>query len=255
MKQSKNIADPNFKVEASLALPDNEVHLWRLDLAAIASNEVRWQSMLSDEEKQRASRFHFTVDRQRYVTSRAVLRMLLAAYLGIGPGIEPSEIAFSYSAKEKPLLAPPHADSGVMFNLSHSAEVALLAFTRRRRIGVDVELIRPDIELDRIARRFFSEREQKELSTKKDEDKASAFFRCWTRKEAYIKAVGDGLSLPLAQFDVTLEDADKDKNLLLATRPDASEAGHWLLREVPAGDGYAAALCVEGNDWQLHDWH
>lgn len=249
-----NIAAPDFEVESLLALPNDEVHLWRLDLAATASNEERWARMLSNEENHRASRFHFTVDRQRFVTSRAVLRMLLAAYLGF----EPDDISFSYSEKEKPLLAPvitpAPAASGVTFNISHSGEVALLAFTRRRRIGVDVELIRAGIELDGIARRFFSEREQKELSAKNEEDKATAFFRCWTRKESYIKAVGDGLSLPLVQFDVTLESTDKDKNLLRATRPDASEAGRWLLREVHAGDGYAAALCVEGHDWRLHDW-
>jgi 4'-phosphopantetheinyl transferase len=247
MKQSMHIADPNFEVASSLPLRGDEVHLWRLDLAAVASNENRWQSMLSDEEKQRASRFHFTVDRQRFVTSRAVLRMLLAAYLNIKPG----DIGFSYSAKEKPLLASPYTATDVMFNISHSGEVALLAFTRRRRIGVDVEVIRANIEIDQIARRFFSVHEQEELAELKNDDRPLGFFRCWTRKEAYIKAVGDGLSLPLAQFDVTL--GSTTKSALLATRPDPNEATRWLLKEINAGDGYAAALCVEGNDWQLVD--
>jgi 4'-phosphopantetheinyl transferase len=247
MKQSMHISDPDFEVESSLLLRDDEVHLWRLDLATIASNEDRWQSMLSNEEKQRSSRFHFTVDRQRFVTSRAVLRMLLAAYLNL----KPSDIAFSYSEKEKPFLASPYADTGLTFNVSHSGEVALLAFTRLRRIGVDVEVLRDNIEIEQIARRFFSAREQEELAGLKSDDKPRGFFRCWTRKEAYIKAVGDGLSLPLAQFDVTL--GSTLKSVLLATRPDPDEASHWLLQEINAGDGYAAALCVEGNDWQLVD--
>jgi 4'-phosphopantetheinyl transferase len=161
-------------------------------------------------------------------------------------------LSFSYSKQEKPSLSAPHVDSGVTFNVSHSGGIALLAFTRRREIGVDVEQLRPDSDFEAIARRFFSAREQNQLAALPAEEKVDAFFRCWTRKEAFIKATGDGLSLPLSQFDVSL--AARERSALLATRPDASEAGGWLLQEVPGGPGYVAALCVRGQDWKLKDW-
>ena len=128
----------------------------------------------------------------------------------------------------------------------------MFAFSRRRELGVDVEQIRGDSDLDAIAGRFFSAHEQRQLAALPAPEKVEAFFRCWTRKEAYIKATGDGLSLPLSQFDVSISNGEP--NALLATRPDASEAARWLLHEVPAGSGCIAALCVRGQDWKLNDW-
>jgi 4'-phosphopantetheinyl transferase len=117
---------------------------------------------------------------------------------------------------------------------------------------VDIEQLRRNSDLDGISRRFFSTREQSQLTALPAEEKVEGFFRCWTRKEAYIKATGDGLSLPLDQFDVSIEPGES--NALLATRPDHLEAGRWLLREVPGGSGYIAAICVRGQDWKLQDW-
>jgi 4'-phosphopantetheinyl transferase len=263
MSQTKNITNSGIQIDALLTLPEDEVQLWRVDLEAIRADESRWQKVLSSDESTRASRFHFARDRQRFVASRAVLRTILAGYLAA----DPSSLSFSYSKKEKPSLGPAHAASGVMFNISHSGEIALFAFTRRREIGVDVEQLRSDFELEAIARRFFSVHEQNQLNDLPAQERADAFFRCWTRKEAYIKATGDGLSLPLTRFDVSL--AAGETNALLATRPDGldtdgvakdgsktdgSDAGSWLLREVPAGSGYIAALCVRGQDWKLNDW-
>ena len=128
----------------------------------------------------------------------------------------------------------------------------MLAITRHREIGVDVEQVRRDFDLEGIARRFFSAHEQQQLAGLADEKKPEAFFRCWTRKEAYIKATGEGLSLPLHQFDVSIAAGDTDA--LLAARPDDSEVALWSLRDVPAGPGYAAALCVRGREWRLKDW-
>ena len=243
-----NITDSGFQIEAGLALPEDQVQLWRVDLEALSADEASWQKVLSSDEMTRAARFHFSRDRQRFVASRALLRRILASYLATDPG----RLNFSYSKKEKPSLGPAYADSGVTFNVSHSGGIALLAFTRRREIGVDVEQVRRDFDLEAIARRFFSRHEQSSLAALPSEEKFDAFFRCWTRKEAYIKATGDGLSLPLSQFDVSLEPGET--NALLATRPDASEAGCWLLQEVPAGAGYIAAICVRGQDWKLNDW-
>jgi 4'-phosphopantetheinyl transferase len=247
MSQTMNITDSDFTIEAS-PLPDDEVQLWRVDLEAIGADEARWQRVLSADELARASRYHFARDRQRFVATRALLRRILASYLAT----DPNSLSFSYSKEEKPSLAPVHVGSGITFNVSHSGGIALLAFSRRRDVGIDVEQVRRDPDLEAIARRFFSAGEQSQLAALAAEEKFDAFFRCWTRKEAYIKATGDGLSLPLSQFDVSL--AAGGKNALLATRPDGSEAGRWLLREVPAGSGYIAALCVHGQDWKLNTW-
>jgi 4'-phosphopantetheinyl transferase len=243
-----NITALDFQIAPHLALPEDEVHLWRADLEAIRTDESRWQKLLSSDESTRAARFHFARDRQRFVASRALLRTILGSYLAT----DPSGLSFAYSKKEKPSLGQGHRASGISFNLSHSGGVALFAFTRRREIGVDVEHLRSDFDLEAIARRFFSASEQKRLAALPPEEKAAAFFRCWTRKEAYIKATGDGLSLPLTQFDVSLEAGETSG--LLATRPNAEEAGRWQLREVAGGSGYIAALCVRGKDWKLRDW-
>jgi 4'-phosphopantetheinyl transferase len=243
-----NITDSDFHIEASIELPADEVHLWRVDLEAMRPDESRWQKVLSSDESTRASRFHFPGDRQRFVASRALLRTILASYLAT----DPASLSFCYSKKEKPSLEPARAGSDVTFNVSHSGGIALFAFTRRREIGVDVERVRRDFDVEAIARRFFSAHEREQLAALPAEERVDAFFRCWTRKEAYIKATGDGLSLPLHQFDASL--AAGEPNALLTTRPDGSEAGRWLLREVPGGSGYIAALCVRGRDWKLNDW-
>jgi 4'-phosphopantetheinyl transferase len=248
MRQFLNISDSSFKIPESLALPEDEVQLWRIDLEALRHDESRWNRLLSSDELKRASRFHFPRDRQHFAASRALLRTILAVYLKTDPG----SLTFSYSKKDKPSLGMPHASAGIAFNISHSGAIALFAFARNRDIGVDVEHLRLDFDAEAIARRFFSAHEQIELAAVDKEHRVEAFFRCWTRKEAYIKATGDGLSLPLTQFDVSL--ASGDTNALIATRPDNSEAAHWLLQEVPAGPQYIAALCVRGRDWKLSSW-
>ena len=248
MGQNMNITDANFQIHAPLALPQSEVQLWRADLEAVRSEEPRWQKLLSADELTRAARFHFPRDRQRFVAARALLRTILAGYLAT----DPLAVHLVYSKKEKPSLGPEHAGSDVLFNVSHSGGIALLAFSRGRSTGVDVEHVRGDFDLEAIARRFFSAQEQDQLFALAAEGRIEAFFRCWTRKEAYIKATGDGLSLPLSQFDVSLAPGEADG--LQATRPDASEAGGWLLRDIPVGTGYVGALCVRGRDWKLQDW-
>ncbi len=248
MSQSMNITDSGFRIEAHLALREDEVQLWKVDLDAIRADESRWQEVLSSDELTRASRFHFPADRQCFVATRALLRTILAGYLST----DPKRLSFSYSKKEKPSLVLPRAGVDVTFNVSHSGGIALLAFVQRREIGIDVEQVREDFDVEAIARRFFSAREQEQLAALPNEERFEAFFRCWTRKEAYIKATGDGLSLPLHQFDVSV--APEESDALLSTRPDNSETALWSLREVPAGDGYVAALCVRGREWRLKSW-
>ena len=243
-----NVADGDFHIRQPLALPEDEVQVWRVDLEAIRGDESRWQAVLSSDESARASRFHSPADRQRYVATRALLRTILAGYLET----DPKCVSFAYSQKKKPSLAPAHVGNGVTFNISHSGGIALLAFARKREIGIDVEQVRYDFDVEAIARRFFSAREQEQLAAFPKEKQFDSFFRCWTRKEAYIKATGDGLSLPLHQFDVSI--APENGDALLSTRPDNSEAALWSLREISGGTGYVAALCVRGRGWQLKDW-
>src|SRR5580658_10131471 len=244
---SMNISDAAFQLKTQTTLPENEVHLWGVDLAAVAVGEQRWQQLLSEDERARAARFHFSKDRQYFTATRALLRTILASYVRR----DPTELVLHYSAKEKPSLTQTLSSSGgqVEFNVSHSGDVAMLAFSRGRALGVDVEQLRENFDHAAIARRFFSEQEQSQLAELPPPERYLGFFRCWTRKEAYIKAQGTGLSMPLDQFDVSLKPGER--SALLSTRPDPAEAALWSLQEVQADDGYVAALCVRGHGWRL----
>lgn len=245
MKLSMNISDAGFHIPAGLSLDSNDVHLWRVDVAAVTSCVAEWNTILSPDEQKRAARFLHAVDRHRFVVARALLRQILGSYLGADPRL----LTFTYSEKEKPALGGDAAQSAISFNVSHSGNLALLAFTRSRDVGVDVEQVRTDIDTKAIAARFFSTAEQESLAALPEGQRKPAFFLCWTRKESFIKATGAGLSLPLRQFDVSLEPDDPDA--LLATRPDPLERTRWILRDIPVISGYAAALCVSGTDWRL----
>jgi 4'-phosphopantetheinyl transferase len=242
-----NIEQPDFHIEVPLALAATEVHLWRLNLEKASRATDKSVSILSADEKSRAARYHRDIDRKYFITARATLRQILGSYLKK----DPATLMFAYSEKEKPSLAGAEAASGIEFNISHSGHQALLAFARSRQIGVDVEQIRRDFDTAKIGARFFSSAEQEQLASLPQEQRSDAFFRCWTRKEAYIKATGKGLSLPLHDFDVSL--APKDLNALLATRPDPLERTKWTMRDVAVPQEYAAAICVSGTGWRLID--
>jgi len=231
-------------IRSPLEIGPDEVHVWRADLEAFASAQTA-EAFLSMDERHRASRFHFERERRRFAAGRQILRRLLGSYLGIAG----REVEFRYSAHGKPELSGAQADSGLAFNASHSGSVALFAFVRRRAVGIDVEQLRDDIEVCDIATRFFSESEQASMLRLAKDLQHEAFFAGWTRKEAFVKAKGEGLSLPLHQFDVSLAPGQPPE--ILATRPDADERQRWLLRDLDAGHGYAAALVVEVNAVRL----
>ena len=233
---------------AELTLLSDEVHVWCASLDMTSPHIRRLQATLSADELERASRLHFAKDRRRFVVARGVLRSLLGRYLGV----EPRQLRFSYSAYGKPTLVPTSGGARLCFNVSHSHELALYAVTYGREIGVDVEHIRTNIACEEIAERFFSAQERALLRTLPAHLKHDAFFHCWTRKEAYIKARGEGLSLPLDQFDVAF--APGKPAALLATRWAPHEASCWELRELTPGPGYAAALAVGGHGWRLACW-
>ena len=239
------ISDPNFGLTAPLEIPRDEVHLWQVELTAVRCGEPRWREIISQDEQRRADRFRFAIDRQTFTAARALLRILLGAYAGLAP----QAVSFSYAEQGKPSLNVRPQNERVEFNLSHSGEIALLAFARGRAVGVDIERIRENLDPEKIARRFFSRHEQNELSALPPSQRYAGFFRCWTRKEAYIKARGAGLSLPLDQFAVSLKPGDQDA-LLDAGAPD-TDITTWRLGELAVTDGYVAALCVGGSGWRL----
>jgi len=234
-----------FSPSANFVLSKDEVHLWRASLNQPTSLVQQLAQTLSVNEQVRADRFCFEKDRWHFIVSRGLLRTILSRYLGM----EPSQLQFYYGAHNKPALAATSSSSTLQFNLSHSHELALYAVTCDREIGIDLEHIRPISNTEQIAQRFFSDREYAVLCTLPQSQKQAAFFNCWTRKEAYIKATGRGLSLPLNQFEVSLTPGEPAA--LLGTLGEPQEASRWSLRELTPDPEYVAALAVEGNGWQL----
>ena len=219
-----------------LRLEENAVALWIASLPAMGNLEP-WTKHLDAEERERASRFRFDVDRRRNLCGRGVLRVLAGKYLGA----DPAGLRFRTSEAGKPELVATNP-AGLRFNVSHSGDYILVGFVWGRAIGVDVELIRPDIEPEKMAKRFFSAKEQQDLASLSLADRIPAFFRCWTRKEAYVKATGEGLGLPLSQFDVSF--LPGEPAALLEARPDPLEASRWWMQDVDLGPDHAAAVIV-----------
>ena len=199
-----------------------ELAMARLDAGP---EEVRClRAWLSDAERQRAERFRFERDRRRFIVARARLRELLAARLDATP----QAVEFAYGNNGKPSLAQRYADRGWRFNVAHCDDVALYAFARDGDVGIDIEAIRPVCEADAIAARFFSCREYAAYAALAPRDRPLGFLECWTRKEAVVKALGDGLCMPLDEFDV-------------------SRAPGWSLRSFSPLPGFIAALaCHHG---------
>jgi len=231
------------------ARPEGEVHVWRTTLDWSASSITGLEQSLSADEEQRMRRFRFDDDRRRYLIGRGLLRRLLGRYLELAP----HQLRFDYTPFGKPHLASGLVQRPLQFNVSHSGELLLIAIAAAgRTVGVDVEQIRPDVEVGAIAAHFFSPNEQSALGKLAGGPQVDAFFTCWTRKEAYIKAKGEGLSLPLDQFDVSLMPGEEAR--LIETRPDPAEAFRWCLANLDVANGYKAALAVEGAGWTLKCW-
>jgi 4'-phosphopantetheinyl transferase len=221
-------------------LAPGEVHVWRLSHNPQCLPPIAWESTLSPDEHARANRFAFHRDHNAYITTRATLRALLGHYLSIPP----AEVRFRYAERGKPGLAPSAGPSPIQFNVSHSRGIALLAFSLERRLGIDVELIRPIENWEDIARRYFSQNELEELRTLPPERRDDGFYTCWSRKESYLKASGEGLQVPLDSFDVTLTPG-------APARLTAHDASNWTLISLYPRPGYAAALTAEGQNPNL----
>jgi 4'-phosphopantetheinyl transferase len=214
-----------------------EVHVWRASLERPPGVVERMRSLLADDELRRADALRFERDRVRYIVGRALLRGLLASYTLVPP----QALKFQYGEFDKPALP-----GGPSFNLAHSGPVALYAFAAEGDIGVDVELEGKEREGERIAERFFSPAEVRVLRSLPLERRGRAFLTCWTRKEAFIKARGDGLRLALDSFDVTL--APDTRPALLRTAWCGEEPGRWQMEDLSdERDGYVAALALRGK--------
>jgi len=224
------------------SLESGEVHVLSVDLDA---EPEPFLALLSEPERERAARFHFDIHRRRYVVAHGSLRRILADELGV----DPDGLAFSEGERGKPGL-PAHAD--LEFNLSHSASCALVALTRAAPVGVDVEERRPIEHAVTIARRYFSPAEIVAFDALPEPERIPAFYRCWTRKEAYLKATGEGLSLPLVGFDVTLAPDESARFLRVDDRHEP-ETG-WSLHDMSPAGNYAAAMALERTDVSVRAW-
>ena len=211
-----------------------EVVLTRL---AAAPEAVRASAtLLSEAERQRARRFAFDRDASRFIVARARLRELLAVRLGV----HAQAVEFEYGAYGKPALSRRFADSHLRFNVSHCGDVAAYAFSCGHAIGIDVEAVREISDADDIAAHYFSPRENATYRALKRSDRPLGFFNCWTRKEAFVKALGDGLSMPLDRFDVTLAPGEP-ASVLRVENTSGDDAG-WRLDSLCPAAGYIAAI-------------
>jgi 4'-phosphopantetheinyl transferase len=224
-------------------LPSGEIHVWSSALELDSESIGAWEAVLSQDERCRANRFRFGKDYVEFVLARSLLRCLIGSYLGL----EAATIQFVYSPFGKPAIHPDLEPKGLRFNVSHSHGEALFAFSHNREVGIDLEFIPHEWDGSSLSQHFFSSRENEQLQTLADIEQKQAFFRCWTRKEAYIKARGEGLSLALNQFDVSL--LAEEKAALLEVRPDAQEVNRWKMQDVAVKSNYAGALVAEGQDW------
>jgi 4'-phosphopantetheinyl transferase len=229
---SAHAASDQFK------LAGGAVHLWRAVLEQEPERLAALAATLAPEEQARAARFYFPRHRAHFIAARGLLRELLARYLAAPP----AALRFTYGPYGKPALAAECATADLHFNVSHSGGQALYAVAHGRAVGVDIEEIKPDNWNLTIAQHFFSAREQAALQALPSHLQTQAFFNCWTRKEAYLKATGAGLTLRLDAFDVSL--APGEPAALLRNEDDPQAVHRWSLQELDVGDGYAAALAV-----------
>ena len=241
------LANDNWKIPpVHPSISKEQVHVWCACLEQRESRIQQLESILSDEEQCRAQRFYFQKDRDHFIVARGVLRDILCRYLNR----QAEQLNFCYNEYGKPMLAKNFG--GLSFNVSHSGNVAIYAVTCGREVGIDVEQIRADFAEEPIAKRFFSPAEVAVFSDLAAHEKKEAFFCCWTRKEAFIKATGKGVSFGLDNFDVSL--APDKPAALLSVKGDKKEAARWSLRNLDIQPDYKAALAVKGHDWRLQSW-
>lgn len=227
------------------ALVDGELHIWQIPLDRSEQDRSRVFPYLSSDERDRAARFHFDVHRAQFIVGRGMLRTVLGGYLNLEPG----KLTFAYGMRGKPGLP----DQSLRFNLAHSGGLGVLAVTRHRELGIDIERIRPLENWAGVMNSFFSIAEQEAIRSLPETLGLSAFFTCWTRKEAYVKATGEGIGVPLDRFNVSVLPGSEPR--LLHVEGNAAEASRWQFHNLPLPADYIGVVAHEGPVDAIKHFH
>jgi len=238
---------PNWPSPSSVPhLSSGEMHVWRIDLDIPDDHWQALMTLLAADELAKAERFHFAKHRRRTIVSHAALRILLGRYLSRPPlGID-----FSYNAHGKPRLAGE--DQRIRFNLSHTEEIMLVAIVLDTEVGIDIEAVTRHVDYMGVGQRWFSALESRTLQSLPEDERVDAFFRAWCRKEAYIKARGEGMSHPLQRFSVAL---DKHEPRLVEHLDDSRETSRWTFLDIDVAEKYRATVVAETAPRQVDCYH
>ena len=231
-----------------LRLSRENVHIWRAVLDLPSESVQEFKGSLSIDERMKAEHFRYERDRSRFIAARGILRLILASYLSVYPGA----IRFCYGKDGKPRLENIFGKTGIQFSLSHSEGLALYVFTQGRQVGIDVEYMREISEMKEIIEQFFSVRERTFFDTLPTSEKQETFFKWWTRKEAFAKATGEGLSYPLDGFDALLAKGKSVESLGILGG--AQERPRWSIWDVRPAEEFAGAVVVEGGSLDVQYW-
>ena len=234
---------------SDLRLLENDVHVWRVRLDEAPSRVRRFIKILSAGEREKAGRFRFERHHRRYIVSHAMLRIILGRFY---LNIDPRKLEFGHGDHGKPHVANHIPERKLYFNMATSHELALYGLTRDHEIGIDVEFQRELRDAEEIAAHYFASGEIAALRSLPGDTKPEGFYNCWTRKEAFIKAVGKGLSFPLDQFEVSLSPGESPR--IISIKGDVAQAKHWTLESLDPGQGYIAALAVRKLGVNLTCW-
>ena len=238
---SKDIPDKLIK--------NNEIHVWRAFLELSSTQRQYFMGILSSDELKRMKRFHFKRDEDRFIAARGILRVIMSYYIEKSP----EEISFEYTSQGKPIVTENPGSDTIHFNLSHSNRFALYAVTFNSSIGIDIEFIRTDAVVEQIAQKFFSQNEIRAIQNIQEKNRTKLFFQYWTRKEALLKAAGDGISSQMCQFDVSL--INEKKFLPISYHPKNEIQSQWYVRDLMSFENYVAAIAVEGGNKDLSFWN
>ena len=242
---ARNQPEQYLSALRSQPLPDSDLHIWRAALSASADELAYHSALLSPDESARAARFHFDRDRQRYIIGRGILRALLGSYLGI----EPSQISITYGSQGKPAVETRIRNRTLQFNLSHSNDRVVYIFGWDHPLGIDIEHIRPMPDADDFAAHFFSTRESRWVKSLSGKKKWQAFFKLWTCKEAFLKANGSGLTVPLNEVEITFRADDSAASIFMGG--DSHQAAEWHLETFTPLAQYQSAFVSAGNNRQV----
>ena len=242
MASSENII---WQKTRQAAIPaENELHLWLIRFRPDKETISVLNTLLAQEEKERAKGYHFTKDRERFIFARGHLRILLGRYLGIAP----AEVKFLFNEYKKPSVQAIDRNRAIQFNVAHSADLSLVGVTFRQEIGVDVEYVNPDFSFDEILRQFFSGQEAARINAQPEVQRRETFYRLWTLKEAYLKALGIGLSQSLS---LTQNLFIKNEHLIFPGEDREQKSGYrWFARQFYPQEQYVATVVVRG---ELHN--